>query len=240
MVQSTSCHSQAGGEHLEHTVHRRNTFEEAAVSKGAQLLSQISLSSSVGKMTRITLDPDHTEEQSQQDRPRNSIAAKWLGHPRVIPDILESTPNLEEIHSGELKFWSSVATIYLFTEHQRLRGKPRTTFLSSSGNVLMASAHLDSEQYTTRQDLHVPKEVRDADDDLEGGCYVTILDLVIVHGEITQTAGVISGLSSSGRVFRALSVRWRDGIAYREGFVLIAEEYWVSPEDKEWKLVTLR
>ncbi|KAK0105101.1 hypothetical protein ONS95_004536 [Cadophora gregata] len=201
-----------------------------------------------GGVVRITQVSDDSEEGSQPKPAGNSMTSKWLGYPR-IHNTLKPTSDLsdqETIHSGELKFWSSVATVYLFTEKQRLRGKPRTTFLSSRGSILMASAHLDSNHYRSPEDSRVPKQVREADlrniqgKALEGDCHITILDLVIVHGEITQTAGGISGLSSTGRVLRALAVGWEDGVAIREGFVLIAEEHWVGLENREWKLVTMR
>ena len=77
-------------------------------------------------------------------------------------------------------------------------------------------------------------------DNLQGDCDVAVLDLVIVHGEIFEVSGGVSGLSSTGRVLRALSVSWKAGVAFREGYVDIAEEHWILLKNREWKLVTLR
>jgi hypothetical protein len=199
-----------------------------------------------GGMARIIQCPDYSNDPSQNSRPRNSITAKWLGHPRMIPNIPEPTPAQEIIHSGTLKFWTSVATIYFFRERQRLRGPPRSTFLSPNGDILIATAHLDSHDYVSPDDPRILKEARLAElknpqgDDLQGDCDVAVLDLVIVHGEIFEVTGGVSGLSSTGRVLRALSVSWKDGVAFREGYVDIAEEHWVLLKNREWKLVTLR
>jgi len=199
-----------------------------------------------GGMTRIIPCPDYSNDPSQNSRPRSSITAKWLGHPRVIPNVPEPTPAQEIIHSGTLKFWTSVATIYFFRERQRLRGPPRSTFLSPNGDLLIATAHLDSQAYVSPDDPRIPKEVRLAElknpqgDDLQGDCDVTVLDLVIVHGETFKVTGGVSGISSTGRVLRALSVSWKAGVAFREGYVDIAEEHWILLKNREWKLVTLR
>ena len=110
----------------------------------------------------------------------------------------------------------------------------------------MATVHLDSQAYVSPDDPRIPKEVRLAKlknpqgYDLQGDCDVTVLDLVIVHGEIFEVTGGISGLSSTGRVLRALSVGWKDGFAFREGYVDIAEEHWILLKNREWKIVTLR
>jgi len=196
-----------------------------------------------GGMTRIIQCPDYSNEPSQNSPPRNSITAKWLGYPRVIPNVLKPTPDQEIVHSGTLKFWTSVATIYFFRERQR---RPLSTFLSPNGDVLIATAHLDLEAYVSPDDPRIPKEVRLAElknpqgDNLQSDCNLTILDLVIVHGEFCEVTGGISGLSRTGRVLHALSVGWKNGVAFREGHVVIAEEHWILLKNREWKLVTVR
>jgi hypothetical protein len=192
-----------------------------------------------GGMTRINEPP-------QNSRSRDSITAMWLGHPRVISNVSTPTPDQEIIHSGTLKFWTSVATIYCFRELQPLRGKPRVTFLSPNGDILMATAHQLPQVCVSPDDSRIPKEVRLAElkniqgYNLQGECEVAILDLVIVHGQIFEVAGGISGLSRSGRVLNALSVSWNDRGAIREGSVDIAEEHWILLKNREWRLVTMQ
>lgn len=199
-----------------------------------------------GGMTRIIQCSDYSNELSQKSQPRNSMTAKWLEHPRIISNVSKSTPDQEIIHSGTLKFWTSIATVYLFRERHRSRGPPRSTFLSPNGDILIATAHLTSPACISPDDARIPKEVRSAKlknsqgYDLQGDCNVTVLDLVVVHGEVFDVTGGISGLHTTGRVLHTLSVSWKDGVAFREGYVDIAEEHWILLNDREWKLVALQ
>ncbi|PQE22829.1 Heterokaryon incompatibility protein [Rutstroemia sp. NJR-2017a BBW] len=199
-----------------------------------------------GGMVRITPRPDYRNEPPQNNRPRDSMTAMWLGHPRVISNVSTPTADDEIIHSGTLKFWTSVATIYFFRDLQPLRGAPLVTFLSANGDILMATGYDLPQVCVSPDDPRIPKEVRLAElkniqgYKLQGDCEVVILDLVIVHGEIFEVTGGISGLSRSGRVLHALSVSWNDRGAIREGSLSIAEEHWILLKNREWKLVTLQ
>lgn len=199
-----------------------------------------------GGIIRITPSTEFHNEPSQCKRSSNCITAKWLGHPRVIDNAPHVIPGNEMIHSGTLKFWTSVATVYYFQERQRLPEPARHTVLSSDRRAIFATPHLNSWSYVRSDDSRLPEKVRLAElknvrgDDLEGDCDITILDLVVISGEALEITGGISGLSGTGRMLDLLSVGWEDGVAFREGLVNIAEEHWVSLKNREWKLITLR
>jgi hypothetical protein len=105
---------------------------------------------------------------------------------------------------------------------------------------------MESKTYISFDDDRIPEEVRSAEfktpqgHELQGECEISILDLVVIGGDKMDITGGISGLHGSGRMLDTLSVRWENGIAFREGFVCIAEEHWVLLKNREWKLVTLR
>jgi len=193
-------------------------------------------------ITRLSPSPDSDGGHRQS----NDLTTKWLGQPRIINDSRHSFPGGGQIHSGTLKFWTSVARIYYFCERHRSRGPPRHTFLSANGEILLGTEHLESKAYVSFDDDRIPGQVRSAElktpqgHELQGECEISILDLVVIGGEKLYIAGGISGLAGSGRMLHTLSVRWEDGIAFREGCVSIAEEHWVLLKNREWKLVTLR
>ncbi|KAK2756244.1 hypothetical protein FQN54_005652 [Arachnomyces sp. PD_36] len=200
-----------------------------------------------GEITRIT--PTLSEEESNAILSANrNTTEKWLGRPRYLKqNTALQTQNM--VHSGTLKFWTSIATIYMFRERQRARGPPRMAFLSSGAQPLAVTANLESQTHTSLNGPRIPERLRRSipnplknyvGNPLEGDLDVIILNIVVVDKAILQGTGTLSGRSGSGHLLYGLAVEWRSGIAYREGWIHIPEEDWILVEDREWKLVTLR
>lgn len=200
-----------------------------------------------GGVSRIT--PDNSDEKSQEiQSPDRNLTTEWVGQPRHIKQR-EIADSKDTIHSGTLKFWSSIATIYMFRERERSRGPPRMAFLSTGGQNLRVTPSLETKTHTSLDDPRIPEKLRCAipnplknyrGDPLEGEYDVTILNLVVVDRVILQGTGTLTGTPGSGHLLFALAVEWRDGVGLREGCVNIPEEDWVEVEDRGWDLVTLK
>lgn len=200
-----------------------------------------------GKITRITPEKKAAREITSTNN--EGLSQEWLGKPRHIQQHHDTIDPKEMIHSGTLKFWTSVATIYMLREQQRSRGPRRMAFLSAGGKQLKVSPSLETQTYTTLDDPRIPEKLQGSipnllknyeGNPLEGDYDLSVLNLIIVDRVILQGTGTLTGRTGSGHLLYALEVEWNNEVALREGCISLPEEDWVSLEDRKWKLVTLR